>query len=102
MMFLTKNPEHSLRPDDPEMVRVLAPQTVAAVWEALDTWDWTSGNTLTAEQRKAVLDTAEAWLQRRDQEFMDLVFNTADQVWQQSDSRPVGKPIAPAIDDPLR
>lgn len=80
-MYITYNPEHCSTPEDPEMSRLLTPQTVAAVHFILNqNAEQEPDRQLSAEQMSEVLRRIESWLEKQDQGFADQVTAIADQV----------------------
>lgn len=71
-IYLTHNPAHSDIPENPELSRLLAPQTAAAIHSVLEMIEDNDPKAaLTPEQAAEVVAEIQAWLENQDQEFND-------------------------------
>ena len=71
--YLTNDPAHCKTPQEPDLSRALAPHSVAEVYDYIDAFQDRTGLAPDAQQLQAIVGQAEAWLEKKDQEFMDYI-----------------------------
>ena len=99
-VYITHDPAQCRTPEDPEQARALAAHSVAEIYDYVYAWADRAGQTLAEARIQEMVANAEAWLEARDQEYLEYLDQLIDAAVEAADTAAAANAAGTAPPEP--